>query len=103
MLSAISSPETAILLVSMDLWTTPGHFQFVRDQKGGDLDKTQRQKETWTLRVAKTFCELNLTKLNATRMSMSYVCCTFLQSTHSDMSIGWALYKDLHSNNLEHK
>ena len=45
MLSPISSPETAILLVSMDLWTTPGHFRFVRDQKGGDLDKTQGKKK----------------------------------------------------------
>lgn len=45
MLSAISSPETAILLVSMNLWTTPGHFQFVRDRKGSDLDKTQDKKQ----------------------------------------------------------
>ena len=101
MLSPISSPETAILLVSMDLWTTPGHFRFVRDQKGGDLDKTQDKKQHEV--TSKTFYEINVAKLNATRISMSYVCCISLQSTHSDMSIGWALYKDLHSNNLEHK
>ena len=85
-------------------WTSGLHlatFSFVRDQKGSDLDKTQDKKQHEV--TSKTFYEINVAKLNATRISMSYVCCISLQSTHSDMSIGWALYKDLHSNNLEHK